>query len=106
MTGATVIVTPGISRGELMMKNECLEKGYPLIHLQKEPIGTYWKPERARFEACAQGRLLILAPWHLDDMGTVNGMRSDTDYSRFHHLNEIAADICSFNGEAVIIRQR
>lgn len=106
MTGATVIVTPGISRGELMMKNECLEKGYPLIHLQKEPIGTYWKPERARFEACAQGRLLILAPWHLDDMGTVNGMRSDSDYSRFHHLNEIAADICSFNGEAVIIRQR
>ena len=51
MEGATVIVTPGISRGELLMKNECLKKGYPLIHLQKEPITSFWKPERRRFEA-------------------------------------------------------
>lgn len=57
--GATVIVTPGISRGELIMKNECLKKGYPIILIQKDPINLYWKPERARFEACANGNLLI-----------------------------------------------
>jgi len=39
--GATVIVTPGISRGEQQIKNECLERGYPLIHLQATPIGQY-----------------------------------------------------------------
>ena len=104
MRGATVIVTPGISRGELMMKNECMEKGYPLIHLQKEPIGPYWKPEQRRFEACAHGRLLILAPWGLDTMQAVNGVPADSDYTRFHHLNHIAADICAFTGDAKIIR--
>ncbi len=106
MVGATVIVTPGISWGELMMKNECMEKGYPLIHLQKEPIGSHWKPEKRRFEACANGRLLILVPWELDNMQTVNGVPADSDYSRFHNLNNIAADICTFTGEAKIIRQK
>ena len=61
MQGATAIVTPGISMGERMIKDRCIERGYPLIHLQKEAIGSYWKPELRRFEACAGGALLILA---------------------------------------------
>ena len=104
MRGATVIVTPGISRGELLMKNECLEKDYPLIHLQKEPIGPYWKPERSRFEACTRGALLILAPWNLDMMSPFAGVPSDSDYSRFHNLNALAAELCSFTGNATILR--
>lgn len=95
--GQTVIVTPGISRGELFIKNECLEKGYPLIHLQKEPIGPLWKPERQRFDACANGSLLILAPWSLDAMGEVAGVPSDSDYSRFHNLNTLATEICALS---------
>ena len=102
LNGQTVLVTPGISRGELMMKKECLEKGYPLIHLQKEPIGPYWKPERRRFEACLRGHLLILAPWNIDTMGGVSGAPADSDYSRFHNLNTLAAEICAFYGEARI----
>lgn len=101
--GCTVIVTPGISAGERLMKKECLEKGFPLIHLQKEPIGAFWKPERQRFDACASGSLLILAPWDLDRMGSVGGVPSDSDYSRFHNLNTLAAEICSFDGEARIL---
>ncbi|MBQ9472834.1 MAG: hypothetical protein IJU81_00325 [Bacteroidales bacterium] len=104
--GQTVVVTPGISRGEHLIKDECIEKGYPLIHLQKESIGPYWKPERKRFEACANGSLLILAPWGLDEMGDVAGVPSATDYSRFHNLNNLAAEICSFTGDAKIIKQQ
>ena len=85
------------------MKKECLEKGYPLIHLQKEPIGPYWKPERQRFEACVRGGLLMLAPWNLDTMSAVAGVPSDSNYSRFHNLNTLAAEICSFFGDARII---
>ena len=103
MEGCTVIVTPGISAGERLMKNECLDKGFPLIHLQKEPIGVFWKPERQRFDACATGALLILAPWELDQMGDVAGVPSDSDYSRFHNLNTLVAEICSFEGEAEIM---
>ena len=104
LEGCTVIVTPGISGGERLMKIECLEKGFPLIHLQKEPIGAFWKPERQRFDACANGSLLILAPWNLDQMGSVGGVPSDSDYSRFHNLNMLAAEICAFEGEAKICR--
>jgi len=104
LEGATVIVTPGISQGEKLMKEECLDRGYPLIHLQATPIGQYWKPEKKRFEACISGTLLILAPWDLDAMGAVGNVPSDSDYSRFHNLNTLAAEICAFNGEAKIIR--
>ena len=106
MEGCSVIVTPGISRGESLMKNECLERGFPLIHLQTTPIGRYWKPERKRFEACARGSLLILAPWDIDTMDGVNGIPADSDYSRFHNLNTLAAEICAFDGEAKIIADK
>lgn len=105
LRGATVIVTPGVSRGEQLMKEECLERGYPLIHIQKEPIGRYWKPERRRFEACARGSLLILAPWGLDDMAPVADVPADSDYSRFHNLNALAAEICAFDGPAKMMKE-
>lgn len=104
MQGATVIVTPGISKGEEIIKNECIGRFIPMIHLQKEPIGRLWKPELTRFNACQQGTLLILAPWHLDSLGTVNGIPVTTDYSRFHNLNTLAQQICTFEGEAKIVR--
>ena len=103
MEGATVLVTPGISRGEALIKTECLERGIPLIHLQKEAIGPYWKPERKRFEACCNGSLLILAPWDLDAMGATNGAAAESDYARFHNLNKLAEQICAFTGAARIL---
>ncbi len=104
MEGATVLVTPGISAGERQMKEECLQHGYPLILLQKEPITRYWKPEKVRFDACSQGSLLILAPWNIDEMGDVNHVPSNTDYSRFHNLNTLASEICAFYGEAKVLK--
>lgn len=103
MQGATAIVTPGISMGERMIKDRCIERGYPLIHLQKEAIGSYWKPELRRFEACTGGALLILAPWKPETIGEVNGVPSDTDYSIFHNLNHLAEEICAFEGEARVV---
>ena len=103
MQGATAIVTPGISMGERIIKDRCIERGYPLIHLQKEAIGSYWKPELKRFEACASGALLILAPWKPETIGEVNGVPSDTDYSIFHNLNHLAEEICAFEGEARVV---
>lgn len=99
----TSLRVEGISGGERLMKNECLQQGFPLIHLQKEPIGAFWKPERQRFEACANGSLLILAPWDLDAMGSVGSVPADSEYSRFHNLNTLAAEICAFDGAARIL---
>lgn len=104
MSGATVVVTPGISGGERALKNECLERGIPLIHIQKEHIGALWKPELRRFKACQKGTLLILAPWHADEMGEVNGVAQDSLYSIFHNLNDLAKEVCEWSGEAKVVR--
>lgn len=65
-----------------------------LIHLQAEPIGNYWKPERSRFEACVAGSLLILAPWKED-------LQGESCYERFHNLNILANEICVLGANAV-----
>ena len=44
--------------------------------------------------------------WEIDEIAPVNGVPSRTDYSRFHSLNTLAAEICAFNGNASIIRQQ
>ena len=80
-----VLVTPGISKGEQGVVTAALTCQLPLIILQKEPISEYWKPAKSRFYACATGRLLILSPWSLD---------GESDYERFHTLNDFARDIC------------
>jgi len=80
-----VLVTPGISKGEKGVVDAAFDAHLPLILLQKEPITDYWKPPQERFYACAAGRLLILAPWHME--GT-------SDYALFHSLNDLARDIC------------
>ena len=111
----TVLVTPGISPGELAVKNIAIENSLPLIHLQKEPITK--KPEGERFFACAEGSLLILAPWadDLDAMssqleGAMNHGPSNlsnslnlsnptgpSDYDRFHNMNLLAKQICEMD---------
>ena len=83
-----VLVTPGISECEKRIKNMALEQRLRLIHVQSDPVGPYWKPERSRFEACASGSLLILAPWP-EDMPTFA-----SDHDRFHYLNRLAATVC------------
>ena len=115
----TVLVTPGISPGERDMKNIAINCRLPLIHLQKEPITK--KPEGERFFACAEGSLLILAPWaeDLDAMGRrpsqspclggglarpdlilppKQGEREGpSDYDRFHNMNLLAEQICAMD---------
>ncbi len=94
-----VLITPGISKGEQIIKNECLTRHIPLIHLQKDPIGSHCKPEQSRFDASQTGMLLILAPWQLEDMGSaerrhadgsIEQVPADTDYSRFHKMYALA----------------
>jgi len=91
-----VMVTPGISECEKRMKNLALDERLRLIHIQSEPIGRFWKPERSRFEACAAGTLLILAPWP-DDLP-----HFDSDYARFHYLNSLAETICAIGAETEV----
>ena len=89
-----VLVSPSISRGEKLVIDAAIDERLPVIQLQKEPIERYWKPELRRFEACACGQLLILYPKEMENM--------DSDYARFHRLNELAAEICN-STDAVLL---
>lgn len=111
--GGALLVTPAISKGEQIVRNMCLDQHIPLILLQKEPIEPYWKPEQRRFDACAEGLLLILAPWQLENLGTATRtyadgtteeIPADTDYSRFHNMNNLAIELSRYTGEAKIKR--
>ena len=96
-----VLVSPAVSKGESLVIKAAIDEGLPVIHLQKEPIGQYWKPERSRFEGCTRGALLILAPWGLEkeltqaSPGNTGTTVAPSDYARFHRLNELAAEICA-----------
>lgn len=86
-----VLVTPGVSECEKRIKNMALGQKLRLIHVQAEPIRRYWKPEFSRFEACAHGSLLIMAPWP-EDMPTFSSA-----YECFHYLNRLAETICAIS---------
>ena len=111
----TVLVTPGISPGERDMKNIAINSRLPLIHLQKEPILK--KPEGERFFACAEGSLLILAPWpddldamprqldgamnhgpsNLSNSSNLSNPTEPSNYDRFHNMNLLAEQICAMD---------
>ena len=58
-----VLVSPCISKGEQEVARMAKEEGLPLIVLLENGFAEHYKPMGTYFEACAAGRLLMLAPW-------------------------------------------
>ena len=83
-----VLVSPSISPGEKAIMRAAFDAGYPLILLQENGFTELAKPGGARFDSCAEGRLLILAPWeHHNQRLTINR-------SQCLSLNDMARAIC------------
>ena len=83
-----VLVSPSISKGEKAVMQAAFEAGYPLILLQENGFADLAKPGGQRFDACAEGRLLILAPWeHHNERRLIRRDQCLT-------LNDMAAMIC------------
>lgn len=86
-----VLVSPSISPGEKAIMKAAFEQGFPVIVLQENGFAPLAKPGGRRFDACAQGRLLMLAPWeHHNDRRLI---RRD----QCLNLNEMARAICLKN---------
>jgi len=58
-----VLVSPAISKGEQAVMRAALDAHLPLIFLTPWGFNTFSKPGHQYFNACAEGRFLILAPW-------------------------------------------
>ena len=83
-----VLVSPAISPGEKAVMRAAFDEGHPLIFLQENGFTDLAKPGGNRMEACADGRLLILAPWEH------HNERVAIDRGQCLELNEIARRIC------------
>ena len=57
-----VILSPCISDGERQIAREALMRNLPLVTLQNKGFSPLQKPPGRYFEACSEGRLLMLAP--------------------------------------------
>ena len=83
-----VLVSPSISPGEKAVMRQAFEHGCSIIVLQENGFAPLAKPGGARFEACADGRLLLLAPWeHHND-------RRSIERGQCLELNKMARVIC------------
>jgi hypothetical protein len=58
-----VLVSPRISPGEKQIARAALQSQLPLIVILENGFPPLYKPPKSYFEACAAGRLLMLAPW-------------------------------------------
>lgn len=58
-----VVVSPCISPGEKEIARAALAAGLPLIVVLENGFPPLYKPPGRYFEACADGTLLMLAPW-------------------------------------------
>ncbi len=59
----TVLVSPAISKGEQAVMRAVLDAHLPLIFLTPWGFNAFSRPGHQYYEACAEGRFLILAPW-------------------------------------------
>ena len=57
-----VVLSPCISDGERQIAREALMRNLPLVTLQNKGFSPLQKPPGRYFEACAEGRLLMMAP--------------------------------------------
>lgn len=63
-----VLVSPCISPGEKEVMARAFQAHFPIIILIENGFAPLQKPSGRQFDACAQGRLLLIAPWpHHDD---------------------------------------
>lgn len=58
-----VLISPCISPGEKEIARAALEAKLPLVVLLENGFPSIYKPPKRYFEASAEGRLLMLAPW-------------------------------------------
>ena len=83
-----VLVSPRISEGEKAVMDAALEARLPLVFLSPRGFNEYSRPGHRYYEACAEGRFLILAPWSYQNRETPLTLQMCLE------LNAMAREIC------------
>ena len=84
-----VLVSPAISPGEKHVMRAAFDANLPTIVIMENGFTPLSKPQGEQFDACARGRLLMLAPWeHHNEMKKIT-----SEHCR--QMNLLAMEICS-----------
>ena len=83
-----VLVSPAISHGEPTIMRAALDAHLPLIYLTRFGFNQFSHPGNQFYQACAEGRFLILSPWEHQNQ------RPQLTREISLMLNDMAASIC------------
>lgn len=84
-----VLVSPAISPGEKKVMRAAFDAGLATIVIMENGFTPLSKPYSEQFDACAQGRLLMLAPWeHHNEKKKITA-------EQYQQINLMAMEICS-----------
>ena len=59
----TILISPFISTGERFVEDTSLQEHLPIVKLLPNGFSPYYKPQGHYFDACSEGRLLLLTPY-------------------------------------------
>lgn len=86
-----LLVSPAISDGERAVMRAVLNAHLPLVYLSPWGFNSYSRPGHQFYDACSEGRLLILAPWpHQNE-------RIPLTRDMCLMLNSMAHNICQYD---------
>ena len=86
-----VLISPCISPGEKAVMGCAFEAGNPIILLLENGFSPLQKPSGRQFDACSEGRLLLVAPWpHHNDYRRITRAQCEA-------LNALSLEISNGN---------
>lgn len=93
-----VIVSGCISPGERAIATAVREAGFPLIAIIPRGFGPYFKPKGEYFDACAEGRLLMISPY------APMTKKEPLTRTRCFEVNSLAARLCGDDPNTITYR--
>ena len=90
-----VLISPFISEAERAVRDEALKEHLSIIVVHDKPLPELYKPEPMYFDACMDGRILIIAP--LKD----RFLNTELTYAQCKELNAFAEAIASSHNVAI-----
>lgn len=96
-----IAISPAIHPAEREIMNAAIEMGSSVIQLTDQGFEDRFKPKGRKFELCAEGRLLLLAPWPENA-----GRKSTAGYTEFHKMNDLALAISRLPADARLAIKR
>lgn len=94
LKAGAAVISPFIHKAEKRIRQCAFEMGNRVIEIRDLGFEERFKPQGAYFDLCAQGKLLLIAPWPENKRKSTAGSRE------FHSMNDVALMISELSHES------